>query len=256
MDTKIKASFWTDKEVEQLPAESKLALVWMLTNSQINVCGIFQVTERRFAFETGLPAEALWKTVEALPRALKGFKSIDTIYCRNFIRHQLGSGNALTKNNIFRAVVSSSQAIKHPELRDALIGDYPEIVVGNEALSIPFKGVREGEGVREEKENQGIEVQEKGGGWEPNGHQQRINSWFNRRDTTPWSEKERRAFRHLPETSPEDWDSLEDRYTSNSQNYRRREIVTLLNNWQGEIDLANNPNPVNGQQPELPEGRL
>ena len=68
---------------------------------------------------------------------------------------------------------------------------------------------------------------------------ERIGAWFNRRLSTPWSEKEIKALKAVIKlkTPPEDMDLLERRYRSNDP-YLRREIITLLNNWNGEIDKA------------------
>jgi hypothetical protein len=72
--------------------------------------------------------------------------------------------------------------------------------------------------------------------WEPSALQSRINSWYNRRDTTPWSPKELKALKSIPEPEEEELTLLAE-YTMNSP-YRRRDILTLLNNWQGELDRA------------------
>lgn len=72
--------------------------------------------------------------------------------------------------------------------------------------------------------------------WHPNPEQRRINTWFSRRDSTQWSDKEIRSYAKMPYTAPEDWDLLE-LYTTRHP-YARKDILTLLNNWQGEIDRA------------------
>lgn len=72
--------------------------------------------------------------------------------------------------------------------------------------------------------------------WTPSELQLKINSWYSRRSSTPWSPKEVKALKAIPEPDPEDLTLLET-YTLNSP-YRRRDILTLLNNWQGEIDRA------------------
>jgi len=67
----------------------------------------------------------------------------------------------------------------------------------------------------------------------------RIGSWFKRRPTTKWSEKEIRALKSVLKlnTPPEDIDALERWYLSGDQ-YLRKDPITLLNNWNGEIDKA------------------
>jgi hypothetical protein len=126
MSPKIHPTFWSDPNIEPLNAEQRLAMLWIMTNPQINVCGFFSVSRRRFSFETGLSESALESTLKALPRALKAFND-GTIYVRNFIRHQLGDGEQLAKNNIFKSILTVFKGIKNAELRDMIAADYPII---------------------------------------------------------------------------------------------------------------------------------
>jgi hypothetical protein len=73
--------------------------------------------------------------------------------------------------------------------------------------------------------------------------QLRIESWFNRRKTTPWGKAEARAWltnrQAIEATSPEEIGLLEHRYTGpDKSQYCRKDLATLLNNWSGEIDRA------------------
>ena len=70
----------------------------------------------------------------------------------------------------------------------------------------------------------------------------RIGCWFSRRASTIWSDKETKALKAVIalQTPPEDIDALEIRYKSGNQ-YLRRDIITLLNNWNTEIDRAKQP---------------
>jgi hypothetical protein len=71
-----------------------------------------------------------------------------------------------------------------------------------------------------------------------------VGSWFGRRPTTAWSEKELKAWAKVPKPiDPDDWQALRWFYTQSGCDYLRRDIVTLLNNWTGEIDRAKNFNP-------------
>lgn len=67
----------------------------------------------------------------------------------------------------------------------------------------------------------------------------KISSWFGRKLLTKWSDKEMAALKICEGTDPEDWEVLTKYYSSNDP-YRRRDILTLLNNWPGEIDRARN----------------
>lgn len=80
----------------------------------------------------------------------------------------------------------------------------------------------------------------------------RIGSWFSRRSSTIWSDKETKALKAVMalRTPPEDIDALEARYKSGNP-YLRRDIITLLNNWNTEIDRAKQPTA----QPSLTHGQ-
>lgn len=68
----------------------------------------------------------------------------------------------------------------------------------------------------------------------------RVGGWFNRREATAWSVKELKALKAVfaMKTPEEDIALLEAHYTDESASYLRRDILTLLNNWNGEIDRA------------------
>lgn len=152
MSPKIKTSFWSDSEVENLSPEQKLTYLWLITNAQMRLCGICEVSEKRFSFETGLGKEHLAKTLQALPRALKHFPKQNLVYVRNYIRHQIGDGDQLIKNNIFKSVISSLTGVNYQEVRNEIASDYPLIkpfLSPSEGGSKVPKGERERKGERE-----------------------------------------------------------------------------------------------------------
>lgn len=149
MNPKIKSSFWSDSEVEALTPQQKLTYLWLITNAQMKICGFCEVSERRFSFETGLDKECLINTVKALPRALKHFPSQNIVYVRNFIRHQIGDGDQLTRNNIFKSVVSVFKGVDIPDLRNEIVSDYPilkDYISPSKPSPPHHKGKGEGEG--------------------------------------------------------------------------------------------------------------
>lgn len=76
--------------------------------------------------------------------------------------------------------------------------------------------------------------------WTPNEQQLTVARWFNRRETTQWSDKERRAWKAANPQAP-DIALLASYYTAEipkQWDYRRRDLLTLLNNWPGELDRA------------------
>ncbi len=82
--------------------------------------------------------------------------------------------------------------------------------------------------------------------WEPTPHQAEVAGWFNRRPTTIWNHREIRAWREATrdfDFESEDWQALQWFYTKSGCKFLRRDLQTLLNNWNGEIDRAKNYDP-------------
>lgn len=67
----------------------------------------------------------------------------------------------------------------------------------------------------------------------------RVCKMMGRRDSTKWSDRELAKLKEVLQsgTSEQDMETLEAYYQSGSQ-FLRRDVLTLLNNWNGEIDRA------------------
>lgn len=132
----IHRSFWSDPDVEQQAPEIKLAVLWLITNSQTTILGVCKASDRRFQFETGLSPEVLQRACEALPRAL--LKVGDSVFVRNFIRHQFGGGEALKRNNYFKALTTAFLALPE-QIRVRVLEEYPEFEGLGKGLQSPLK---------------------------------------------------------------------------------------------------------------------
>jgi hypothetical protein len=94
------------------------------------------------------------------------------------------------------------------------------------------------EGNKEQGTRKGIRI-DASSNWSPSVDQLIVTSWFHRRPTTPWSEKETKAFKSIHAELFEDGVKLLHAAYSipHGDNHRtRKDLLTLLNNWQGEID--------------------
>lgn len=88
----------------------------------------------------------------------------------------------------------------------------------------------------------------------------KIGRLFRRKETTPWSWKEETALKNLLPIDDEELQAVERYYSEvipKEKDYRRRDLLTLLNNWSGEVDRARGRKPAkqprNGSKPQ-PEG--
>jgi hypothetical protein len=71
----------------------------------------------------------------------------------------------------------------------------------------------------------------------------RINKWFRRREGTEWQASELKALKLVVKlkTPESDLQLLDARYEAKNK-YRRKDILTLLNNWNTEIDRCKSGN--------------
>jgi uncharacterized protein YdaU (DUF1376 family) len=85
-------------------------------------------------------------------------------------------------------------------------------------------------------------------------YQLRIDTLYNRRESTAWSDSEMRKYRKLKKRADfaEELTEIERLYNGGYE-YRRKSISTLLNQWTGEVDKARTPA---AEQPPAPEKRL
>lgn len=78
--------------------------------------------------------------------------------------------------------------------------------------------------------------------WNPSPEQIEVGSWFHRRPTTPWSEKEKKAWRAIVQNPQnfqgDEWGALKFYYGPRGSKYKRHDLLTLLNQWNGEVDRA------------------
>lgn len=145
MDTKIKKSFWTDPDIENLTSDQKLSIIWLLT-SDISACGWCAPSKRRFESDTGCPYDALQSACDALGMAI--VRASKGLWVRNYIRHQIGSGEQLVKNKISGSVIKSIRKLDD-EIISVILNEYPELKEKFHAHKMPMAstpdGVREGE---------------------------------------------------------------------------------------------------------------
>jgi hypothetical protein len=74
MDVKrsINTRMWADPWFENLDPDFKLVWIYLLTNQQTNMLGIYEISERRVSNETSVPMPTVRKAFEGFAKASKG----------------------------------------------------------------------------------------------------------------------------------------------------------------------------------------
>jgi hypothetical protein len=112
-----------------------------------------------------------------------------------------------------------------------------------------YKRVKQAEYRQEEETEPDLIPQEPGEPkpWQPDPIQLRLGNLFKRRPTTRWNKSEIKSLKDVGEISEEDLVLLETYYTARhkqGEDYRRRDLATLLNNFNGELDRARKYKPT------------
>ena len=91
----IRDSFWTDPYIENLDPSEKLLFLYYLTNPLCNVAGIYEIRDKRVAYETGFDKDMVEKIRSRFVRDGKMLVVDDWIVLTNFAKHQASNPNML-----------------------------------------------------------------------------------------------------------------------------------------------------------------
>lgn len=89
MKRSVETSFWSDPYVENLSTSEKLLFLYLLTNDNTNMLGIYETSIKRIAFETGIDKATILKALKGFAKDSKVFFKMDRfIVLPNFLKHQ------------------------------------------------------------------------------------------------------------------------------------------------------------------------
>lgn len=89
IDTKI----WGDAWFENLQPTQKLLWIYLLTNSNTNMLGIYEISIKRVAYETGITADDVISILKYFEEAHKAFFWHQQIFIPNWIKNQAMNPN-------------------------------------------------------------------------------------------------------------------------------------------------------------------
>lgn len=92
----INTHFWSDTYVLDLDPTEKLLFLYLLTNEQTNMLGIYELHIRRIAFDTGIDKDMVVKIFERFTKKDKAKYLDGYVILQNFIKHQRYNGNMQT----------------------------------------------------------------------------------------------------------------------------------------------------------------
>lgn len=93
----VSTRFWSDSWIEELNSDEKLLWLYLLTNQNTNMLGIYELpTFKRICFETGLNVQSLSKAFEWFERIHKAFiLQGKFVFMPNWVKNQSFNPNML-----------------------------------------------------------------------------------------------------------------------------------------------------------------
>lgn len=210
---------WDDQWFRPLPGHVKLAFLYII--DRCDNAGFWEVDLDGMEFHTKLSRAHCEGALKALERGIK--ESSGWVWISTFLKHQKNSP-LNPENPAHRQIISlvKDQLTRFPECLSLL----PEEGASKGLPSPIGKGIGKSNGKGRVKENSELMI--------------RIGGWFGRKPDTLWSEKEAHALKMANPTDAE-IEGMECYYGASipkTEDIRRRDLQTLLNNWSGELDRA------------------
>lgn len=84
----VNTVFWDDYYVSNLDPSEKLLFLYLITNPCTNIAGVYQITLKRIALDTGFEKEMVQKILDRFQKDGKILYSEGWISIKNFIKHQ------------------------------------------------------------------------------------------------------------------------------------------------------------------------
>lgn len=93
MNRQIDTGTWDDPWFADLDPDAKLLFLYMLTNRRSTASGVYEITRRAMAFETGLDLKRVDAALESISSRVQWWPELQLVWVRNFLRHQAVSPN-------------------------------------------------------------------------------------------------------------------------------------------------------------------
>ncbi|MDD5037954.1 MAG: hypothetical protein PHN78_01355, partial [Dehalococcoidales bacterium] len=91
----FQTELWTDPYIQGLPPEAKLLFIYLWTNKHCNQAGLYEVTLKTMAFDTGLSQDSLNALLKQLEPKVAWYPEQNIIWVKNFLKRQCKSQSFL-----------------------------------------------------------------------------------------------------------------------------------------------------------------
>jgi uncharacterized phage protein (TIGR02220 family) len=89
----VNTKFWDDPFITELNPTEKLLFLYLITNSLTNLLGIYEISERKISFDTGMDIKTVRKGLERFGMVRKAFFVENYIILPNWLKNQKLNAN-------------------------------------------------------------------------------------------------------------------------------------------------------------------
>jgi hypothetical protein len=158
----IDTATWDDPWFAELEPDAKLLFLYFITNRRTTACGAFEITQRAMQFETGLDAARLERALAAIASRVSWWPEHQTVWVRNFYKHQRANSNDKFTTSARRALASFA-----PVVQASVCNAYPELsnrngipsVSHSDATPIPLQSHTNKETVTVTEQNREVDLE-------------------------------------------------------------------------------------------------
>lgn len=109
----VKTNFWKDSLVDSFSPEDKYFWLYLLTNPQTNLLGVYQISVRVMSFEMGYSTEAVYVLIDRFTNKYNLIRYVDgEVAIKNYLRHGIVKGG----KPVLDALTKAMKMVKHKEL--------------------------------------------------------------------------------------------------------------------------------------------
>jgi len=118
----VDTNFWKDTYVIDLDPIEKLMFLYLLTNPRTNIAGIYEISLREIAFDTGIDRDMVQKILDRFKRDKKIYYHRGWLALYNWIKHQ--ALNPKVAEGVLRIVDNLPEWLQH-DLLDSEQAELP-----------------------------------------------------------------------------------------------------------------------------------
>lgn len=113
----INTKFWDDDYIGDLNPHEKLVFIYLLTNANTNIAGVYEITIKKISWDTSIDREEVKQILDKFVNDCKIEKHGDYVVLINFFKHQDYKGKRLVgADQIIKSLPEDVKALKSVQM--------------------------------------------------------------------------------------------------------------------------------------------